>query len=233
MIPQIFISRKNKNKKTQSFLIFFIIALILYATINQNSNRRALFPNFISEAKAQEIDLNKKIQMEKIGAIKKVAKGFFTHMRFSDTPYDMNQFSFKDIEGKDHKLSEFIGKPILVNLWAIWCAPCRAEMPELAQLKRDMGGNNFDVIAINIDKNTSSEKIQKFLSNAHADNLVYYRDSTMNIFQNIRKKGLALGLPITFLISKNGYLIASFNGAAPWANDDAKALIKAVIEENL
>ncbi|KEC54895.1 TlpA disulfide reductase family protein [Bartonella rochalimae] len=232
MIHKIFISRKNKNKKTQYFLMFFMIVLSLYTTINQNNNRRAFFLNFISEARAQETDINKQ-QTEKIGAIKKAAKGFFTHVRFTDTLYDMNQLSFKDIEGKDHNLSEFRGKPILVNLWAVWCAPCRAEMPELARLKRDMGGNNFDVIAINIDKNTSAEKIQKFLNDAHADNLVYYRDNTMNIFQDIRKKGLALGLPITFLINKDGYLIASFNGAAPWADDDAKALIKAVIEENL
>ncbi|MDD9333182.1 MAG: TlpA disulfide reductase family protein [Bartonella sp.] len=232
MIHKIFISRKNKNKTTQYFLMFFMIALSLYTTINENNNRRAFFPNFISEARAKATDINKK-QTEKIGAIKKAAKGFFTHVRFADTPYDMNQLSFKDIEGKDHKLSEFSGKPILVNLWAVWCAPCRAEMPELARLKRDMAGNDFDVIAINIDKNTSAEKIQKFLSDAHADNLVYYRDNTMNIFQDIRKKGLALGLPITLLISKDGYLIASFNGAAPWADDDAKALIKAVIEENL
>ncbi|WP_407965462.1 TlpA family protein disulfide reductase [Bartonella sp. C271] len=232
MIHQIFISRRSKNKKIQCFFVFFTIVLSLYITINQNNNRRALFPNFISEARAQATDINKK-QTEKVEKIKKAAKGFFTHIRFADTSYDMNQFSFKDIEGKDHKLSEFMGKPILVNLWAFWCAPCRAEMPELAQLKRDMGGNNFDVIAINIDKNTSAEKIKKFLSDAHADNLVYYRDNTMNIFQDIRKKGLALGLPITFLIGKNGYLIASFNGAAPWADDDAKALIKAIIEEDL
>ncbi|MDD9329944.1 MAG: TlpA disulfide reductase family protein, partial [Bartonella sp.] len=157
MIHKIFISRKNKNKTTQYFLMFFMIALSLYTTINQNNNRRAFFPNFISEARAKATDINKK-QTEKIGAIKKAAKGFFTHVRFADTPYDMNQLSFKDIEGKDHKLSEFSGKPILVNLWAVWCAPCRAEMPELARLKRDMAGNDFDVIAINIDKNTSAEK---------------------------------------------------------------------------
>lgn len=53
----------------------------------------------------------------------------------------------------------------------------------------------------------------------------------MDIFNNVRKQGLALGLPITFLIDKEGYLIASFNGAAPWANEDAKALIKAAIKE--
>ncbi|WP_425490172.1 peroxiredoxin family protein, partial [Bartonella capreoli] len=92
-------------------------------------------------------------------------------------------------------------------------------------------GENFDVMAINIDKATSPEKIQKFLQDVHADNLLYYRDETMAIFNSVRKQGLALGLPITFLIDKKGYLIASFNGAAPWANDDAKALIKAVIQE--
>ncbi len=152
-------------------------------------------------------------------------------MRFVDTPADMNQLSFKDIQGKDHKLAEFTGKPLLINLWAIWCAPCRTEMPELAQLKREMGGENFDVIAINVDKIASSEKIQKFLQDVHADNLLYYRDETMEIFNNIRKQGLALGLPVTLLINKEGYLIASFNGAAPWANDDAKTLIKAVMKE--
>ncbi|MET3589115.1 thiol-disulfide isomerase/thioredoxin [Bartonella silvatica] len=164
-------------------------------------------------------------------AIKTAAKGFFTHIRFADKHYDMNKLSFKDMEGNNHELVEFTGKPILVNLWAIWCKPCRTEMPELAQLKRELGGENFDVIAINTDTTASPEKIQKFLQDVHADNLLYYRDETMAIFNTMRKQGLALGLPITLLIDKNGHLIASYNGQAPWANDDAKALIKAVIKE--
>ncbi|EJF98263.1 hypothetical protein MEI_00762 [Bartonella vinsonii subsp. arupensis Pm136co] len=226
MFPQIFISPKNNNKKRQCFLLFsiillsFIIALNIYATIAH------------SHKKAQEINTDK-AQAEKMLAIQKAAKGFFTHMRFADTLLDMKELSFKDIQGKDYKLSDFTGKPMLINLWAIWCAPCRTEMPELAQLKRELGGENFDVIAINIDKTASPEKIQKFLQDVHADNLLYYRDETMDIFNNVRKQGLALGLPITFLIDKNGHLIASFNGAAPWANDDAKALIRAVIKEAL
>ncbi|MCZ2157860.1 TlpA family protein disulfide reductase [Bartonella sp. 220] len=221
MFPQIFIS-----KKRQRFLIFsivfssFIIALSIYATITH------------SHKKVQAINTDK-ARAEKMMAIKKATKGFFTHMRFADTLSDMKELSFKDIQGKDYKLKDFTGKLMLVNLWAIWCAPCRTEMPELAQLKRELGGENFDVIAINIDKTASPEKIQKFLQDIHADNLLYYRDETMDIFNNVRKQGLALGLPITFLIDKNGHLIASFNGAAPWANDDAKALIKAVMKEAL
>ncbi|WP_317993992.1 TlpA family protein disulfide reductase [Bartonella gliris] len=230
MIAPIFISKNNSNKKRQSFFAFFIIALSLYATTNHDNKREFFFSYFISEAKAQQTN-TEKTQMEKIEAIKKAAKGFFAHMRFTDTPSNMTQLSFKDIQGKEHKLAEFTGKTILINLWAIWCLPCRTEMPELAQLKRELGGENFDVIAINIDKAASPEKIQQFLQNVHAENLLYYRDETMDIFNNVRKQGLALGLPITFLIDKEGYLIASFNGAAPWANEDAKALIKAAIKE--
>ncbi|WP_375633604.1 MULTISPECIES: TlpA disulfide reductase family protein [unclassified Bartonella] len=231
MIFQIFISEKN-NKKRQLSLAFFIIALSLYATINYDTKREFFLFNFISAAQAQEININK-ARAEKIMAIRKAAKGFFSHIRFADTLSDMNKLSFKDIQGKERTLSEFTGKPMLVNLWAIWCAPCRTEMPELAQLKRELGGENFDVIAINIDKTASPEKIQQFLQNLHSDNLLYYRDETMDIFNNVRKQGLALGLPITLLIDKEGYLFASFNGAAPWANDDAKALIKAIIKEAL
>ncbi|KEC56013.1 TlpA disulfide reductase family protein [Bartonella koehlerae] len=232
MIPQNITSLKKKKTKMRIFIACFSVAVILigiglHATKEPHDKKASFFTNLIP----RERENVGKIQEEKMVAIRKAAKGFFTHLRFADTPYDMNQLSFKNLQGKYHKLGEFTGKPMLINLWAIWCLPCRTEMPELAQLKRELGGENFDVIAINIDQAASPEKIQQFLQNIGADNLLYYRDETMSIFNNLRKQGLALGLPITFLIDKKGHLIASFNGAAPWANDDAKALIKAFIRE--
>ncbi|WP_332065188.1 TlpA disulfide reductase family protein [Bartonella sp. CB189] len=231
MISQIFTFSKKKERKMQSFITLFIIALSFYTAINQQTNRISYFiPSFISPAIAKEKNTNK-TQEEKIQKIKKAARGFFTHMRFANTSHDMGQLSFKDVKGEDHTLAEFNGKPILVNLWANWCLPCRTEMPELAKLKREMGGKSFDVIAINVDKHGYSEKTQKFLHDTQADNLVYYYDTTMNIFKNVRRQLLASGLPITFIVDKNSHLIASFNGIAPWGNDDAKAFIKAVIQE--
>ncbi|UTO28354.1 TlpA disulfide reductase family protein [Bartonella harrusi] len=234
MIPQNFTNQNKKNKKRLFIASFFAVLLLaaisLYALKSRSDKREFSFTNFISGEKTAKVQ---KGQEEKMRAIRKAAKGFFTHIRFADTPSDMTQLSFKDIQGKNHKLSEFTGKPILVNLWASWCVPCRTEMPELAQLKRELAGENFDVMAINIDKTASPERIQQFLQDVHAENLLYYRDETMDIFNNVRKQGLALGLPITFLIDKKGHLIASFNGAAPWANNDAKTLIKAIIKEAL
>ncbi|MCZ2203560.1 TlpA family protein disulfide reductase [Bartonella sp. A05] len=228
MIPQISIGRKNK--KALFFIASFIVIWSLHAATYRNNMEASFFSNLISNAQAQETNADK-TQADKMMAIRQTAKGFFAHMRFADVPYNTNHLSFQDPQGKERKLAEFNGKPMLINLWAIWCAPCRVEMPELAQLKRDMGEKHFDVMAINVDKAASPEKIQKFLNEVQADNLVYYRDSTMNILREVRKQGLALGLPITLLIDKDGNLIASFNGAAPWANDDAKALIQAVIKE--
>ncbi|WP_019221011.1 TlpA disulfide reductase family protein [Bartonella senegalensis] len=230
MISQNTTSLKKKKSKIRILIACFFVVVILfciglYVTKKPHEKTGSFFANFISRENVE------KIQEEKMVAIKKSAKGFFAHLRFADTPTDMNQLSFKDLEGKNHQLSEFTGKPMLINLWAIWCLPCRTEMPELAQLKRELGGENFDVMAINIDQTASPEKIQQFLQNVGADNLLYYRDETMAIFNNVRKQGLALGLPITFLIDKKGHLIASFNGAAPWADDDAKTLIKAFIRE--
>ncbi|ALE03221.1 TlpA disulfide reductase family protein [Bartonella ancashensis] len=221
-----------KNKKIRLFIATLIIAPALYAIINNDSKKSTSLPNFISEEKAQKPNPNK-IKIDEITAAKKAAKGFFSNLRFADNFYDATQLSFKDSQEKDHTLSEFTGKPMLVNIWAIWCMPCRAEMPELAQLQREMGGDNFDVIAINIDHSAPFEKIQNFLRDVNADNLIYYRDKTTNILKILRKQGLAFGLPVTLLLNKDGHLIASFNGAAPWANDDAKALIRAVIEKTL
>ncbi len=60
-------------------------------------------------------------------------------------------------------LGDYKGKTLLVNLWATWCAPCREEMPALDQLQGEKGGNDFDVVAINIDTG-SDDKPKGFLS---------------------------------------------------------------------
>lgn len=229
MVVRLLHYAKLIGKFRHKAVIATLSAFSIYAIIVGSDNQVRYFPSLITAATAQEPS-NCIISAELMAQLKQSARGFFNNMRFADKPYDVSKFTFKDAEGNDHTLAEFSGKTLLVNLWASWCVPCRTEMPELANLKRSIGSDNFDVIAINIDKTATDEKVKNFLSSIKADNIVFYRDQSMNIFNQARKQGLALGLPITMLIGKNGCLLASYNGSAPWSNVDSETLMKAAIE---
>ena len=69
-------------------------------------------------------------------------------------------FTLKDMDGKEVALSDFKGKPLIVNLWATWCAPCRIEMPQLVALSEKYKSRGLAVIGISIDD--SPEEIRAF-----------------------------------------------------------------------
>src|SRR5262245_8237378 len=52
--------------------------------------------------------------------------------------------------GKVHRLADYRGTTVLVNFWATWCAPCRAEMPSMERLRREMEGRPFAILAVNV-----------------------------------------------------------------------------------
>ena len=133
---------------------------------------------------------------------------------------------FKDGDGKEVTLADWKGRVVLVNLWATWCAPCRKEMPDLAQLQKDYGGNDFEVVAISVDLK-GAEASSAFLKEIKADNLALYTEQTTRIM----KKLGAIGLPMTLLIDRNGGEIGRLLGPAHWTADEARKLIEAAIAE--
>jgi thiol-disulfide isomerase/thioredoxin len=146
-----------------------------------------------------------------------------------ETPRGLPDLPFVDGAGKAMSLADFAGKPVLVNLWATWCVPCREEMPALSQLEAAMGGETFSVVAINIDTGDAT-KPESFLKEIGVSNLGLYRDASMGVFNTLKKEGLAFGLPATALVSAGGCLLGFMNGPAHWSGDDAKALIGKLIE---
>lgn len=125
-------------------------------------------------------------------------------------------------------LADFKGKTVLLNLWATWCAPCRAEMPELDALQAEKGGENFEVIALNLDRGDDS-KPQDFFAETGIKNLRHYRDGSLKTFNDLKGAGLVLGLPVTMLIDTEGCLLAAMNGPAPWHGADAKRFVDGVL----
>src|SRR5207248_6455584 len=67
----------------------------------------------------------------------------------------------EDLAGRTHNLSEMRGKVVLVNFWATWCEPCRAEMPSIDRLRSSLKGKPFEVFAVNMAEPLS--RIEKFV----------------------------------------------------------------------
>ncbi|MDF2373219.1 MAG: TlpA disulfide reductase family protein [Rhizobiaceae bacterium] len=164
--------------------------------------------------------------------IQPLAKGEIAAMASVLEPKSLQTLAFNGPQGQPMSIGDLSGKTLLVNLWATWCAPCREEMPALAALQEDLGGDDFEVVAINIDRG-DDVKPKKFLGEIKVSNLAFYRDSSMGVFNTLKKDGLAFGLPVTLLVDEKGCLLSSMNGPAHWSGHDAKTYVQKALSENM
>lgn len=162
-------------------------------------------------------------------ALAKYATGAVAAMAPEDEPRPMGALAFEDRDGKPVTLADYAGKTLLVNIWATWCVPCRAEMPALDKLQAKMGGTEFEVVAINIDTGDKQKPV-KFLNEIGVKDIELHRDATMGVFNDLKKEGLAFGLPVTLLVGEDGCLLAAMNGPAEWDGSDAAKLVTAAID---
>jgi thiol-disulfide isomerase/thioredoxin len=136
------------------------------------------------------------------------------------------EITFKDEADTPLSLSQWQGRVVLVNLWATWCGPCRKEMPELAELQSRLGSQDFEVVAISIDRQ-GADIARPFIENVGAEALKLYLDPTTNVLSEFR----AVGLPATMLIDRSGREVGRMFGPADWASPEAVRLIEAALAE--
>lgn len=179
----------------------------------------------VKEARAQDCAGAAKVAE----AVKDSAKGEVAAMNISKTPEKAGDYVFNDPEGKPVSLAAFRGKTVLLNVWATWCVPCRAEMPELDKLQTELGSDKFQVVTVNIDT-SRPERPKKFFEDAGVKALTLYADPKANIFFELKQAGKALGLPVTMLIDPEGCQVGLMNGPANWHSADAKALVTKALE---
>jgi len=116
--------------------------------------------------------------------------------------------SMNDLAGKSQALSQWKGKPLLVNFWAPWCAPCVQEMPELSEMAAKEGGKRFNVIGIGID---SPSNLAEFAKKTKVSYPLYV--GGMSGTDLSRELGNANGgLPFTVLIGPDGQVRKTYLG---------------------
>lgn len=157
-------------------------------------------------------------------ALKPLARGELAALLPADHPRDLAGLAIQTTDGKTMRLGDLSGKALLVNFWATWCAPCRAEMPALDRLQAARGGERFQVVTVNADVGDPA-KPAAFLEEIGTRLLPDYRDPKMAAFNDLRANGLAFGMPTTLLVDAGGCQVAVLHGPAEWDSPDALAVV--------
>ena len=161
------------------------------------------------------------------GPLAGLNKGAMAALVIKSKPVDLPALTFTDADGKPVSLADFSGKIVLLNIWATWCVPCREEMPALDKLETKLGGKDFQVVAVNIDKG-GPDKAAAFLKETGASHLGLYTDPSGKLFATLK----AVGMPTTLIIDRHGKEIARLVGPADWASPEAVKVIEAAIAAN-
>jgi thiol-disulfide isomerase/thioredoxin len=141
-----------------------------------------------------------------------------------DAPQPVPELQFTDGDGQPRTLAEFRGKVVLLNIWATWCLPCRKEMPTLDRLQAELGGPDFEVVALSTDRG-GPEVVKKFYAENGIAHLAIHIDTSS-------QAGFTLataGLPTTLLIDRQGQEIGRLVGPAEWDAPDMIAFLKSIL----
>ena len=128
-------------------------------------------------------------------------------------------FTLNDINGKKVSSSEFKGKVVVLNFWATWCGPCRAEMPSLNNLYNEYKDKGLVVLAVSVD--TSEKPVKSFIKEYKLSFPVLMDKNKEVSFDDYG----VLGLPTTFLIDKNGIVKEKIMGEMEWDSPRMKEKI--------
>ena len=130
----------------------------------------------------------------------------------------LREATMQGLSGPSRKLSEFRGKPLVINVWASWCGPCREEMGSLERLSRRYGGKQFAVIGISTDD--YPEAARAFVQKSKST-FPHFIDSQL-FLENMLG---ADRLPLTLLVDARGRVLGKFYGAKEWDSPEALAVI--------
>jgi cytochrome c biogenesis protein CcmG, thiol:disulfide interchange protein DsbE len=131
-------------------------------------------------------------------------------------------FTLKDLTGKNVALSTFKGKVVLLNFWATWCPPCRAEMPALNKLYHSLKPRGLEVVSVSTDRSLSD--INDFLEKHKVDFPILFDGE-----RSAAKLYRVFSMPTTFLIDKNGMIVEKFYGEYNWTEPETKGKIEKLL----
>ena len=131
-------------------------------------------------------------------------------------------------------LDDYRGKVVLVNIWATWCPPCRAEMPSMEKLHKKLDGTDFRIAAVSVDGDPfhpeESQPPAGIMAFANGLGLTF--DILHDPSGAIRRSYDIFGVPESYLIDRNGLIVKRVIGAANWEDPVNEMLIRRLLSEH-
>ena len=140
------------------------------------------------------------------------------------TPREMLSPPFIDGEGRTLKLDDFRGRVVLLNIWATWCVPCRGEMPTLDALQARLGGDDFHVLPLSIDR-AGFDPVRRFYKEIGIRHLGLYLAEDIRAMMALG----VIGLPTTILIDGQGRELGRLVGPSEWDSAENVAQFETII----
>lgn len=122
-------------------------------------------------------------------------------------------------------IASYRGKPILLNIWATWCGPCREEMPRIETLHKELGPDGLMVVAVSIDNPGMADAIREFRREMQLTFEIVYDESG-----KIRDDYQTTGVPETFLIDRSGVVRRRLIGSS-WTVSEQRPLLRELVAE--
>jgi len=134
-----------------------------------------------------------------------------------EPPIPAPDFALPDVDGNLHHMTEYLGKPVIVNFWATWCPPCREEMPSMNRAWKEVESEGIAMLAINVGED--EDTVFTFTAD-------YPVEFTLLLDENgvVVEDWGVLGLPTTFVVDPKGQIVYRAVGGRAW--DDPVLLDK-------
>ncbi|MGB0671146.1 MAG: TlpA disulfide reductase family protein [Rhodospirillales bacterium] len=123
----------------------------------------------------------------------------------------MPPIPIRALDGGETTVNGFLGRVVLLNLWATWCGPCVAELPSLTRLQKRLGGRDFTVLAVATDRQ-GERVVRPFVKRLKLNGLPVYLDPTSRIMKSFGTQVL----PTTLIIDRFGSVVGGLQGATDW-----------------
>lgn len=133
-------------------------------------------------------------------------------------PSALPSFNLQDASGNTVNLQNFAGKKLLVNLWASWCPPCRAEMPSIEKLAQSVNKENVAFVLLSLDDNFDAAKT--FAREQNLQLPVYYPADRLPVLFDVQS------IPTTFIFDENGQILRRIEGATHFDSDAFRQLLQ-------